>query len=422
MFSLALTARFREELNVEVVTCRTVSEFRQATAPGTARFTLAVVDLTLKDSEHMESLRYASEINLPSIAFTGSFDFQNELESLGNTVVDYVLKDSERVFDAIVGAVKRILTNSNIRVLIVSTDEAERAELRDFLLPQQFLVSEVSTGAEALDKMVTHSDIEIVLIRDKLPDMSHNALVRKIRDEYQLDRVRIIGLVDQGDSASGAEFLKWGASDFVSIPLNREAFHRRVAQNVDTLEKFKELRAAASRDFLTDMYNRRHFFERGPVLVKHCLERGEPVCAAVLDIDHFKKFNDTYGHETGDVVLKVVARRLREIVGDDFHISARLGGEEFGLLFRNMSLKDATDFCDALRIAIAETKILAEEEELSVTISVGLAEILGDETFDNYLNAADQYLYMAKNSGRNCVFSDYSIMQMFAARSQEKSA
>jgi len=136
----------------------------------------------------------------------------------------------------------------------------------------------------------------------------------------------------------------------------------------------------------------------------------------VLDIDHFKKFNDTYGHETGDLVLKTVARKLRQMIDGETHLIARLGGEEFAILLRNMDVREATEYCDLLREEIARTNILFEDEELSVRVSIGVAIISAEETFDNYLHAADQYLYMAKNSGRNRVFSDYSITQLFADR------
>jgi diguanylate cyclase (GGDEF)-like protein len=249
-----------------------------------------------------------------------------------------------------------------------------------------------------------------------LPGMNGVDLVKQIRRNFPSEDMRVVGFGHQDDELISVAFLKAGASDFLYRPFIQEEFQCRVSQSIDTLEQIKKLRAIASRDFLTDTYNRRFFFERGPVIVQHCLARGEPCCAVVLDIDHFKKFNDTYGHETGDLVLKSVARKLREMIDGETHLIARLGGEEFAILLRNMSIRQATEYCDMVREQIARTSIVFEEEELSVQVSIGVAEISVEEAFENYLNAADQYLYMAKNSGRNRVFSDYSITQLFAAR------
>lgn len=131
----------------------------------------------------------------------------------------------------------------------------------------------------------------------------------------------------------------------------------------------------------------------GPRLVDQHLRRGEGTSIAVLDIDHFKRLNDTYGHEIGDLVLKHVARQLKLLVGEE-HLLARLGGEEFGILFDSLGVRDAFAFCEKLRAELAKLKIVADDEELGITVSIGLATIEAPESFENYLHAADQFLYM----------------------------
>jgi diguanylate cyclase (GGDEF)-like protein len=179
--------------------------------------------------------------------------------------------------------------------------------------------------------------------------------------------------------------------------------------------QIQSLQRMASRDYLTDMLNRRYFFDRGPKIVDMCLRKALPVCAALLDIDHFKRLNDTYGHEIGDLVLKAVSRKLLQIVGEKNHLPARIGGEEFALLLTNMDSEQAYLYCDQIRQEISRTRIAVDDEDISVTVSMGLASISGAETFDNYLNAADQYLYLAKHSGRNRVFSDYQVQKIAAS-------
>ena len=416
-FTAVLSFRLRAELDVDVTVCSTLHEFREAVFNAPGVFTLAIVDLNLIDSPKGEVLTFALEANMPTIVFTGTFDFNTREIILKKNVIDYVIKDNDRVFDTLVASVKRILDNRNIGVLVVEQGSGEgRSEVVDLLKAQQFLVYHATTPAAAIECLTTNPGIELALIDHALDSGNGVDLVRALRRDANPEQLRIIGFSSKDNAFLSAAFLKAGANDFLYRPFLQEEFQCRVAQNVETLIQMKNLRAIASKDFLTDLYNRRHFFERGPAIVKNSLARGETCCVAVLDIDHFKKFNDTYGHETGDLVLKVVARKMREIVGHEPHLAARLGGEEFVILLRNMAVKEATEYCDIFRDEVSKARIVFEEEELSVTCSMGVAQVFADETFDNYLNAADQYLYMAKNSGRNRVFSDYSITQLFASR------
>jgi diguanylate cyclase (GGDEF)-like protein len=196
--------------------------------------------------------------------------------------------------------------------------------------------------------------------------------------------------------------------------MSRLDIEGRLTHTLAIHRQIQTLQRMASRDYLTDMLNRRYFFDRGPKMVEMCLRQSSPVCAALLDIDHFKRLNDTYGHEVGDLVLKAVSRKLLQIVGENQHLAARIGGEEFGLLLTHMDIEEAYEFCERIRIEISKVRVAIDDEDISVTVSMGLATISEFETFDNYLNAADQYLYLAKHSGRNRVFSDYQVLKIAA--------
>jgi diguanylate cyclase (GGDEF)-like protein len=208
-----------------------------------------------------------------------------------------------------------------------------------------------------------------------------------------------------------ASFLKAGASDFVYRPFVAEELQCRIANNVETLTQLKQLRAAAACDYLTGLYNRRYFYDSGPKVVNQCLRQKAVSSVAILDIDHFKRLNDTYGHEIGDKVLIAVAARLATIFEGSDNLLSRLGGEEFAILFPMMDSHAATKLCDEVRSDLSRLKVSADDEELSVTVSIGVAEIAGYESFENYLNAADQFLYMAKHKGRNMVYSDARMTQ-----------
>jgi len=414
MFSAVLSHRFETELGLAVTHCSSLKMLNETLETAGSDFTMAVIDLNLPDAAHGEALDIAVAHNIPTIVFTASFDIATRNRIMERSVVDYVLKDSEFALDNLVSAVRRAIANRLTRVLVVDDLPSARKMLTDLLQAQQFKVAEASTGVEALAMLEQFDDIEVVVTDYNMPDMNGHELTRRIRHRHGSDRMRIIGISSSNDRLLSATFLKAGASDFIYRPYVPEELQCRIALNVETLTQLKQLRAAAASDYLTGLYNRRYFYDHGPKLVNECLRRQRPSSVAILDIDHFKNLNDTYGHEIGDQVLKAVASRLQSLFEGSGNLLSRLGGEEFSILFTEMNSRAATALCDEVRLSLANLKVHADDEELSVTVSIGVAEIVGYEAFDNYLNAADQFLYMAKHNGRNQVYSDYKMAEQAA--------
>ncbi|MDM9628568.1 diguanylate cyclase [Rhizobium sp. S152] len=411
MFSAVLCHRFQNELGLVVKPCPSRGELEQILAQEGHGYSMAVVDLNLPDAPYGEALDCAIAHGIPTIVFTATFDLQTRNRILQRNVIDYVLKDNEFALDNLVAAVRKAISNTKTRVLVVDDMDSARQVLVGLLKTQQYKVVDVASGVEALAALEVHDDIEIVITDHHMPDMSGYELTRRIRHRFGSDRLRIIGISSSDDRMLSASFLKAGASDFLYRPFVTEELQCRVANNVETLAQMKQLRAAAARDYLTGLYNRRYFYDQGPKLVNDCLRRRAMGAIAILDIDHFKRLNDTYGHEIGDKVLAAVAKRLAAIFEGSENLLSRLGGEEFAILFPMMDSYAATELCDEIRAEISRLKVIADDEELSVTCSIGVAEISGYETFDNYLNAADQFLYMAKHKGRNIVYSDVKMTQ-----------
>ncbi len=163
-------------------------------------------------------------------------------------------------------------------------------------------------------------------------------------------------------------------------------------------------------DPLTGFANLKEFYRVGPPLVEACLSEGTTCAVAIVDIDHFRRLNDTHCEETVAEILRATAARLAAACNGDRHLPARLDDEEFGLLLVGLDGEAATDFCEKLKLEIAGMRFNSGDSDFSITVSIGLAEVCGPETFDNYLNAAEQFLFMAKSYGRNQVFSDYTIV------------
>ncbi|WP_137130142.1 diguanylate cyclase [Rhizobium sp. FY34] len=406
-FASILSYRFREELGRNVVHCASMPALEKTLAERRENYPIAVVDLNLPGSPYGEVLDLVVAHGIPVVVFTGSFDLSVRERILDRRVVDYVVKDNERACDTIVESVRRALANRDIRVLVVDDDEETRGRLVAMLGAQLLVVEQAVSGADALILVERHPDVELVVTKQNLPDMDGLQLVRRIRRKYGPDRLRIIGVLATDDRFLSVGFLKAGASDVVYQPLLPEEVQCRVAHSIDTLTQIKQLRQAAASDSLTGLYNRRHFYLKGPELIEKGLDTGMASTVAIIDIDHFRRVNETYGHDMGDTVMIGLAARLAHLLQGEGHLLCRLGGEEFGLLLTQMDGARASIFCERLRQEMAKIHFVAGDKDISVTVSIGVAEVQARETFDNYLNAADQFLYMAKQGGRDRVFSDH---------------
>ncbi|MEQ8306709.1 MAG: response regulator [Hoeflea sp.] len=246
MFTSALRYRFETDLNVDVVTCQSLAELRMAAADENHGFFVAVIDLNLPDSPHCEALDYAVEIDLPTIVFTGKFDFNMRKKILNKNVLDYVIKDTDRAFDEIVQAVDRIIANRRYKVLVVDDTKTQRSILSSMLLAQKFQVVEAASASEALAALEADPNIQLVLTDYHMGDMDGYQLTRKLRRSHSDDVLRIIGISNSNDPQLSASFLKAGASDFLYRPFVQEEFQCRIAQNIGILTKMAALKKAAA--------------------------------------------------------------------------------------------------------------------------------------------------------------------------------
>lgn len=176
-----------------------------------------------------------------------------------------------------------------------------------------------------------------------------------------------------------------------------------VASNIRIHKQVDEERKLASTDALTDIMNRRAFLMASQASLSNYKRHGQDFVFAILDIDHFKSVNDTYGHQAGDAALVAFSQKLKSMVrGGDF--IARLGGEEFGITLNYMKEEHAVAWANRFREEISKLEIEHEGKKFRFTVSIGMSmPTAGDEKFDDIINRADKALYAAKDAGRNLV-------------------
>jgi diguanylate cyclase (GGDEF)-like protein len=207
---------------------------------------------------------------------------------------------------------------------------------------------------------------------------------------------------------AGSQGIEWGQDDMNALLMLGE----QVSVTIERAAYFKKQEDQALRDGLTGLLNHRIFQERLTIELQRFQRYGRPFSLVILDIDHFKKFNDTYGHQTGDLVLRAVADCVRTTIrGTD--MAFRYGGEEFCALLPETEVDQAAIFAVRLCNNIRNRSVASQAGNLSVTASLGVAQSGSDSKSPNILvDAADKALYNAKNSGRNrvCVYKNGKMM------------
>ncbi|WP_336809921.1 GGDEF domain-containing response regulator [Bosea sp. MMO-172] len=400
-FSLALRQLLQAETGLPVTTCASLKEVSDLIVAAPGAYAIAVVDLNLPDAPRGEALDWTVTHGIPSVVFTATFDLATRGRIMEREVIDYVLKDNEFALPNIVGTVRRALNNRNTRILVVDDTRTTRKVLARMLSIQQYAVVEAGSGQEALAVLESNPDIQLVVSDYYMPDMDGFELARRIRRQHPA--VRVLGISSSTDRQTSAGFLKAGAHDFVSRPFVLEELQCRIASNVEVLDQLRQLQDLAARDFLTGLFNRRHFFARGRQLVGEARDMGLPISVAILDIDHFKRLNDRHGHDGGDKALTAVARTLSVMAERGFNLLARIGGEEFAIIFPGADLAEAERLCGDIRAAIASAPLVINGETLPLTVSIGVAALTHDAMLETCLGQADEALYVAKQDGRDRV-------------------
>lgn len=416
LYTVAVRSLLEARFGLVVVPCSTFAALKRELDVEGKEFDLAILDLCLADATNGEALDHILACNIPAIVFSGYASDARRGEILANRAAEFVYKNSSRSLDRLAEAVERVLSANRPLALLIDPDEATAVPSITAAMEGTFAVTHCLSVDQALSRLdASKRAVELVIVRHDVISECDYALLETLALRFGDNSVRVVGFATEPADGAAARFLRAGGDDFLQLPMIEADIAGRLNHILAIHRQIQSLQRMASRDYLTDMLNRRYFFDRGPKIVEMCLRQSAPVCAAILDIDHFKRLNDTYGHEIGDLVLKAVSRRLLQLVGEKEHLPARIGGEEFALLLTNMDIRQAYEFCERIRTDIAKTKIVVDDEDISVTVSMGLASISELETFDNYLNAADQYLYLAKHSGRNRVFSDYQVLKIAAS-------
>jgi diguanylate cyclase (GGDEF)-like protein len=362
-------------------------------------YRVAVVDLNLPDAPDGQAVDLVLGNGIATIVLTGMLDAGLHTRISGKAIVDYVVKQNPGAIETVQRDVRRVLRNASRKALVVDDSASYRAYLKTILLTQRLNVLEAGNGKEALALLESQPDISLVITDYEMPEMDGVHLTVSLRNKHSSSALAVVGLSGADDTFLGVRFLKAGANDLVRKPFLLEEFVSRINTCLDHLDDIQTIRDQANRDYLTRLYNRRYLFDIGGVLYKRARRGQISLLVALLDLDHFKRINDTHGHDIGDRALVALAKLLSG-GASGMDIAARLGGEEFCLLAVNVENPPA--YLERWRARIAALRVPTRQGALSFTTSIGATTLMG-ENLDAMINKADEALYLAKSRGRDRV-------------------
>jgi two-component system cell cycle response regulator len=292
-------------------------------------------------------------------------------------------------------------------VLVVDDSLTVRGAIRLYLEADGYYVEEAVDGEAGIAACLANPP-DVVLLDVEMPGLDGHDVLQRLKGEVTLRDIPVVFLTGYAEEDHIVRGLEGGGHDYLSKPFVESELKARVAAAMrvkklqdQLIQRTEELYTTSRTDVLTGLYNRRHLEEQLRIGISTAVRRDEPIGVLLLDVDHFKAVNDTYGHQAGDEVLVELARRIQtELRAGD--IAGRWGGEEFLVVLPNTGLAGTVETGERIRAIVEAEQFGAGEEYITVTISGGGASDI-DVDEEALVHRADNGLYEAKDRGRNCV-------------------
>jgi len=298
-----------------------------------------------------------------------------------------------------------------MKILIAEDDSISRHLLESFLRKWGYDILVTSDGVAAWEAMQKPEAPSLVISDWMMPNVDGLELCGNIRAMEKSGYTYFIILTAKGRKKDVIEGLEAGADDFLIKPFDQEELKYRVKIGERIIRLERRILELASTDALTGMLNRRAFIERAEMEINRSQRASKPLSLILTDIDYFKKVNDNYGHQAGDLVLQRFSEKLSESIRP-YDFAGRYGGEEFVICLPGANDLQARVIAERMRKKVEEMKIVPPDDPQSsgITASFGVASyrLESEDNLDSLTGRADKAMYRAKGEGRNrvCVSMD----------------
>jgi diguanylate cyclase (GGDEF)-like protein len=302
------------------------------------------------------------------------------------------------------------MPDKTFRVAVVDDDRAIRKLVHLYLTRAGYDVKDYATGKQARSELVQRP-WDLAILDRRLPDMDGVVLCHQLKANPELSSRYIIMLTGEDEAEDKILGFDLGADDYITKPFQPaellariRAAKRIIDLQKELVESNRRLELLSITDGLTKLHNHRHFQDELARAFDESQRYHRPLSLVMADIDFFKKINDTYGHATGDEVLKAISAIFQQSIRST-DLAARYGGEEFAVMLPETNLEDAIAFAEKLRSITEETAIPTQAGPLHLTISLGVASVPHSRVHSakGLVITADKALYRAKRNGRNQV-------------------
>lgn len=314
--------------------------------------------------------------------------------------------------------------------LLIVDDENTNLKVLTHILGEEYTIYTATNGENAIEKAKElHPDL--ILLDILMPGMDGYETLSEIKSSEDIKKIPVVFITGLDSSEDEEKGLSLDAVDYITKPFSAAIVKLRVRNQIQIINQLRTIENLSMIDQLTNIPNRRCFDNHLHMEWKQAIREQTSLSLLMMDLDKFKRINDNYGHQQGDLVLKTIAGVFARSLKRASDFTARWGGEEFTILLPNTPLEGAIDVAENIRADVEQTLIpIVEpcssfpdndsqqenneaeikksgnvESELKITISIGISSLMptSESSIDSFISSADKALYMAKEAGRNRV-------------------
>lgn len=389
-----------EHFGYEVVEIRQFKDL--PIAVGTRRPDLLLIELRSNPdaetgADDLRKIQQLARLKIPTIFVARSNSFETRMQAVRAQGHGFFTRPVDVV--ALTEKMEMLLNaadNREYRILIVDDDEVTAnfygAVLRNAGMNVRFL----SDPTQILAVMADFRP-ELLLLDVYMPQCNGVELAQLIRQDNSYVDIPIVFFSSESDENKQIDAVRSGADDFITKPVSPNYLVAAIANRAD---RYRSLRSLIMRDGLTGLLNHTAIKEQLSAEILKSIRHESDLSLAMIDLDNFKKINDSYGHAVGDQVLRTLSRLLRQRLRRT-DIVGRYGGEEFAVIFPETNASTARHVLEQIRLAFQKIRHHADQAEFSVSFSGGIADIRGISSADALFDLADAAMYLSKQRGRN---------------------